>query len=95
MTDNGMLLQVSNIRKVYHSGPSELEILRDVTFQVDAGEMVALMGPSGVGKTTLLNLIGALDRPTGGTIRLRGEDLARQSADALAVLRNRHLGFVF
>lgn len=95
MTDNPTLLEVSHVRKVYHTGPTDLEILRDVSFRVGPGEMVALMGPSGVGKTTLLNLIGALDRPSDGTVLLRGKDLSAQPADVLADMRNQHLGFVF
>jgi len=95
MTDKDRLLRIEHVRKVYQTGPAQLEILRDVTFDVGTGEVIALMGPSGVGKTTLLNLIGALDTPTAGSIRIGGWELSEQSQDMLAELRNRHLGFVF
>jgi putative ABC transport system ATP-binding protein len=69
--------------------------LDGVDFQVAPGEFVAVTGPSGSGKTTLLNLIALLDVPSAGSLRFRGADVARLSADARAVIRNRHIGFVF
>ncbi|MCF7804827.1 MAG: ABC transporter ATP-binding protein [Candidatus Marinimicrobia bacterium] len=95
MTDKSVLLQVVNLRKVYMSGPNELEVLSGVDFSVAPGEIIALMGPSGVGKTTLLNLIGALDVPTSGNIFLQDKNLADMSRNELARVRNRSLGFVF
>ncbi len=89
------LLEVRNLKKTYHSGNVELEVLRDVNFAVYPGEVIALMGPSGVGKTTLLNLIGALDLPDSGSISLNGQLLADLSQRKLAQVRNTSLGFVF
>ncbi|MBS1271411.1 MAG: Lipoprotein-releasing system ATP-binding protein LolD [Candidatus Marinimicrobia bacterium] len=94
MTDNP-LLRVTDLKKLYMSGPTELEVLAGVTFSVYPGEVIALMGPSGVGKTTLLNVIGALDKPTAGTIELEGQNIAELSQKELANVRNRSMGFVF
>ena len=89
------LLQVEHLRKTYKSGNVRLEVLSDVNFTVLAGEVIALMGPSGVGKTTLLNLIGALDLPDSGAVILDGKRLSDLSRRKLAQVRNRRLGFVF
>jgi len=89
------LLEVRHLKKTYRSGNIELEVLSDVSFSVYPGEVIALMGPSGVGKTTLLNLIGALDLPDSGTISLKGQLLADLSQRKLAQVRNTSLGFVF
>ena len=71
-----MLVEVENVSKVYRKGTQEVPVLRELNLGVGAGEFVALMGPSGSGKTTLLNLIAGIDRPTSGTIRVDGVDLA-------------------
>lgn len=90
------LLEVDNLIKQYDTGASEpLEVLRGVTLTVQAGDIVAIMGESGTGKSTLLHLLGALDRPTRGTVRYRGDDLFAKDDEALARFRNRHVGFVF
>jgi len=89
------LLEVRHLKKTYRSGNIELEVLSDVNFSVYPGEVIALMGPSGVGKTTLLNLIGALDLPDAGTISLKEQLLADLSQRKLAQVRNTSLGFVF
>lgn len=83
------------MKKTYKTGDTELTVLSDVSFEVNSGEVIALMGPSGVGKTTLLNIIGALDRPDSGVLNLNGEYVASLGPDELARLRNRDLGFVF
>lgn len=73
----------------------EQQVLFDITFDVRAGEFVAIMGPSGSGKSTCMNIIGALDTPSSGTYELYGQDITNMGPDQLAVIRNEHIGFVF
>ena len=90
------LLDVDNLVKHYETGgDAPLEVLRGITMQVEAGDIVAVMGESGTGKSTLLHLLGALDRPTSGTVRYDGDDLFDKDDEQLARFRNRHVGFVF
>lgn len=89
------LLQIEHVEKSYHAGQTDLEVLKDVTFRVAAGEVIALMGPSGVGKTTLLNIIGALDKPDSGEVLLSGVAISSLTSSELAKVRNASLGFVF
>ncbi len=90
-----MLASLHDVRKVYHRGGQPIEVLQGVSVEIDAGEFLALTGPSGYGKTTLLNLFGGLDRPTSGTIEIAGERLERMSQAQLGAWRARHVGFVF
>ncbi len=89
------LIEVEHVAKVYRMGDVEVHALRDVSLTVCEGESVAIMGPSGSGKSTLMNVLGCLDRPTSGTYRLVGQEVSKLDRNALAVLRNRTLGFVF
>jgi lipoprotein-releasing system ATP-binding protein len=89
------LLRTEDLRKSYQTGPVELPVLRGIDIVVEAGEIVSVIGASGVGKSTLLNLIGALDRPTGGTVLYEGEDIFKYTDRELAQFRNRELGFIF
>ncbi|WP_144186560.1 ABC transporter ATP-binding protein [Elioraea rosea] len=89
------LIETEHLSRSYRLGGVEVPALRDVTVSVPHGQFIAVMGPSGSGKSTFLNLIGCLDRPSGGTYRLDGEDVSRLTADALAAVRSRKLGFVF
>ena len=89
------LLRASDISKIYQVGDQEVRALDGVTLDIDVGEFVAIMGSSGSGKSTMMNLIGALDVPTSGRLELLGHDLAELSANQLADLRNRSIGFVF
>jgi putative ABC transport system ATP-binding protein len=93
--NNGLLVQVDRVEKIFHRGSEDIHVLADLNLQVPAGEFLALMGPSGSGKTTLLNLVGGLDRPTNGTVTVAGERLDQLSDRALAAWRARHIGFVF
>ena len=89
-------LDAHRLRKEYLLGDgSELEVLRSVDLRVRPGEAVSIVGASGAGKSTLLHLLGALDRPTGGTVRLGGVETAGLSSEEVARLRNRFVGFVF
>ena len=89
MSENGNqpIVQVENVRKVYQQGKLDVQALDGVTFEIAAGEFMALSGPSGSGKTTALNLIGALDAPTSGSIVLEGHDLGSMSRKELSRLR--------
>jgi len=89
------VLRARGIRKVFGSGSTELEVLRHVDLELRRGELVAITGASGVGKSTLLHILGALDRPSSGSLEVRSRDLLALSEEALADFRNRHIGFVF
>jgi putative ABC transport system ATP-binding protein len=89
------LIELRNVAKRYQLGEVAVDALRDVTLTIARGEFVAIMGASGSGKSTLMNIVGCLDRPTTGSYRLDGVEMARESREALADLRNRTLGFVF
>lgn len=91
------LLQVEHLKKIYTTrfGAHQVQALSDVSFSVQAGEFVAIMGESGSGKTTLLNILATLDRPTQGTVRLNGQNLADVPDKQLSAFRRQRLGFVF
>ena len=89
------LYLVCHARKTVESPAGELTILRDVSFEVKAGEALAIVGSSGSGKSTLLHILGTLDRASGGTVLFEGRDLSALSAQEAAHFRNRELGFVF
>jgi lipoprotein-releasing system ATP-binding protein len=89
------LLRAEALTKRYETEAGTLEVLRGVSVEVRAGEVVAITGESGTGKTTLLHLLGALDRPSSGTVYYGGEDIFRQNDEKLATFRNRRVGFVF
>jgi putative ABC transport system ATP-binding protein len=89
------LIELHEVSKSYHMGDISVSALRGVSLTIARGEFIAIMGASGSGKSTLMNIIGCLDRPTTGSYRLDGVEMARQSREALADLRNRGLGFVF
>ncbi len=89
------VVRVENLAKTYHMGSIDVHALRGVSFDVQQGEMVAIMGHSGSGKSTLLNLLGCLDAPTAGSYFLDGELVGDLTDDALAAIRNRKIGFVF
>ena len=90
-----MLLAAENLHKAYDTGEARVTALAGVSFTIERGAFVALMGPSGCGKSTLLHLCGAMDRPSGGTIRLNDRDLAALDDDELTRVRREEVGFVF
>ncbi len=89
------VINISGIKKYYQVGTEVVKALQGVDLEINQGEYVAIMGPSGSGKSTLMNIIGALDTPTGGTYVLNGTDVSRLSDDHLAAIRNKEIGFVF
>ncbi|MEO3868337.1 ABC transporter ATP-binding protein [Nonomuraea sp. B12E4] len=94
MTDSPLVV-VEGLRKVYRTGPKEVVALRDVSFLVHPGELVAVRGRSGSGKTTLLNQIGGLDKPDGGRVVVDGHEVTAMSEEGLLELRRDVVGFVF
>lgn len=89
------VIRMENVTKVYKMGETEVRALRGINFSVKQGEFVSIMGPSGSGKSTCMNMIGCLDRPSGGIVEIGGKETAKMSEKELAVLRNKTIGFVF
>ena len=89
------LIELKNIYKIYHMGDSEVHALDGVSFEIHKGEFVAIVGQSGSGKSTAMNIIGGLDVPTRGTYRLNGVDVSTMNDDEQAEIRNKMLGFIF
>jgi putative ABC transport system ATP-binding protein len=89
------LLELRNVSKIYHLGGEEIRALDDVTLDIDAGEFCSIIGPSGSGKSTLMHILGCLDSPSLGTIKLDGVEIQKASTGELAHIRNRKIGFVF
>ncbi|WP_103663659.1 ABC transporter ATP-binding protein [Gracilimonas amylolytica] len=89
------VIQISDLRKVYQMGQTEVHALAGVTFDILENEYIAIMGPSGSGKSTLMNMIGCLDTPTSGDYILNGSNVSKMDDAELAEVRNREIGFVF
>ena len=89
------ILEVAHVSKSVTDATGTLDILRDIDFQLQRGETVAIVGASGSGKSTLLSIMAGLDTPTQGTVRLAGEDLFARDEDARAAMRAQYMGFVF
>jgi putative ABC transport system ATP-binding protein len=90
-----MIIRTDNVTKIYGKGAAATEALRGVSLSIPRGSFTCLVGPSGHGKSTLMHLIGGLDRPTGGTIHLDGEEITGLDAGGLSRIRSRKIGFVF
>jgi putative ABC transport system ATP-binding protein len=90
-----VIIECHNLSKVYQMGDTEVYALRGMNLGVYTGEYLSVMGPSGSGKSTLFNMIGALDKPTAGTVAIAGIDLTEQSSKRLAYFRNHHIGYIF
>jgi len=92
---NQTLMRLENVSRNFVMGEVIVEALRDVTLEINAGEILAILGPSGSGKSTLLNIMGGMDRPSTGRVSYAGEDLTRVSDDLLGRFRRHEVGFVF
>ena len=89
------MIELADIEKTYGQGDTATRVLKGISFRVEKGEYVAIMGASGTGKTTMMNVLGLLDKPTGGHYRLGDDDVVDLNDDALSHFRNRKIGFVF
>lgn len=89
------LLRCENISKFYKEGANNTQVLKNISFSMNNGELVAIVGSSGSGKSTLLHTLGGLDQPSLGEVFIKGQSLQQLSSNALAKLRNQHLGFVY
>jgi putative ABC transport system ATP-binding protein len=89
------MIQVEDIKKTYAKGNVVTEVLKGISFRIEEKEFVSIMGPSGTGKSTLMNILGAMDKPSSGCYSLGGVDIATLNDDDLSLLRNRSIGFVF
>ncbi len=92
---SGAVIEANAVKKVFHQGKIDIEVLKGVDFSVAAGESHAILGASGAGKSTLMHLLGGLDHVSAGEIKVAGSSLARLSEADLGRLRNRHLGFIY
>lgn len=95
MKQNSVLLHLENVWKIYKMGEVEVPALRGVTVEIKKGDFVAIIGASGSGKSTMMNLIGCLDTPTKGSIFLKNQNITKLSESDLATLRGRTIGFIF
>lgn len=89
------ILRVENLTKVYGKGENEVRALDGVSFSVEKGEFVAIIGPSGLGKSTLLHILGAVDEPSSGKVFMDGKDVFKQNEEQLAIFRRRQVGLVY
>jgi len=89
------LVELRNVSKIYHLGGEEIRALDDLSLDIDGGEFISIIGPSGSGKSTLMHILGCLDTPTRGTLKLDGTEIQNASKRELARIRNEKIGFVF
>jgi len=89
------ILEIKNLNKVYGSGETRVDALKDVSFSIEEGEFVAIVGPSGSGKSTLMHILGGVDRPTSGEVLIGQTDICKLSETDLAIFRRRHIGLIY
>jgi putative ABC transport system ATP-binding protein len=93
--ENNHFIQLENVKKIYKVGETQVNALRDLSYNINEGDFLAIMGPSGSGKSTLMNIVGCLDKPTEGKYFLEGEEVSTFDKNKLARIRNKKMGFVF
>ena len=89
------ILEIKNLCKVYGKGETRVDALKDVSFDVEQGEFVAIVGPSGSGKSTLLHILGGVDTPTSGIVNISGTNIGKLNETKLAIFRRRHIGLIY
>jgi len=89
------IIELKDVSKIYKLGEIKVNALKDVSLKIKSGEVLSIMGASGSGKSTMLNMIGALDKPTKGKVFVKGKDISKMTENELAVLRGQVIGFVF
>jgi putative ABC transport system ATP-binding protein len=89
------ILEIKNLCKVYGSGDTRVDALKNISFDIEQGEFVAIIGPSGSGKSTLLHILGGVDTPTSGEVNISGTDISKLDETKLAIFRRRHIGLIY
>ena len=89
------IIETKNLNKTFKMGDLDIEVLKDINLGIESGEFVSIMGPSGSGKSTLLYLIGGLDKPTSGSVKIKGNELSEMKDKEQSIMRRRDIGFVF
>ncbi len=89
------ILEIKNLCKVYGSGDTRVDALKNISFDVEQGEFIAIIGPSGSGKSTLLHILGGVDTPTSGEVNISGTDISKLDETKLAIFRRRHIGLIY
>ena len=89
------IIEAKNLNKTFKMGDLDIEVLKDINLSIESGEFISIMGPSGSGKSTLLYLIGGLDKPTSGSVKIKGNELSEMKDKEQSIMRRRDIGFVF
>ena len=89
------ILEIRNLTKVYGKGETRVDALKNISFDIEQGEFVAIVGPSGSGKSTLLHILGGVDSPTSGVVNIAGTDISKLDEGKLAIFRRRHIGLIY